>query len=392
MQLEKGNSSPARSIPDTAKINVPQTQSQETRQTYMDYKNEEFDRDSRYSSLNNRGRYRRNNRGYKENRRYDSRYRRSRSSDRFGRRRSRSNDKYNRSKSQNRYRENRNDQYENGNHKRSKSINRRLSSSKSKERSPNRDIREPRDFHEDRLKNRNLYSNRYIEKDEILDLTCDLEEGELTAESDHLVIEDNVHDLKHISNKKISSFSNKADSKPITIEEYRSRKVKLDDESISTKDCIDIKETLQPELTLEEHEDKKRILEYALMKIEEDISKNLDTKSKDEYRNDLRSRKSSKVPETISNITNTNLRANIVKAINDHVPTKPIDCKTDVSSNERTNSILKLTMDNSDNSMSSNNCSFNNSENISNLSNDTANGNTKLRRRRCVVIGLKDKA
>ncbi|KAK9688173.1 hypothetical protein QE152_g35740 [Popillia japonica] len=167
-EIERKSNSPARSTSrnDNVKTELHDIQEEDLFKMYRNYKNDNYNRNLRYSPFEDYGRY------HRTDARYDSRgnYQRSRSNSKF--RRSNSRDRY-----------------------------RKSSCRESDRRSDSRD--------------------KTIRKD--------IEDGEITPENDTLIIEENVEDTQYINNRQ-SDLSSKLESKPITIDEYRSRKKHMGDD------------------------------------------------------------------------------------------------------------------------------------------------------------------
>lgn len=267
-------------------------------------------------------------------------------------------------------------------------------------------------------------------KCKLLDLTEDIEDGEITPENDTLIIEENVEDTQYINNRQ-SDLSSKLESKPITIDEYRSRKKHMGDDPtlLQRQSNEHSKSNLQ---NLDDGE-KLELTTNTNNKTEEETITNGNNKTPEAISNDnnkvqetrnccnngqqtslvcnnktQETKKWAKVQEadTVKQcsgiteekcVTNNELQNPIIensqKTLNESNSKDLLITENNASIHEKTcndfNSNTSNMLNESGNTSVNSDSSFlNNSENISNTS--TINP-TKIRRRRCVVIGLKEK-
>ncbi|GJQ70281.1 hypothetical protein Trydic_g22720 [Trypoxylus dichotomus] len=353
---------------DGNKLEVRETQDEDMHKTNRNYKTDNFNRNARYSHSGSRSKYQNKGTRYNDTRRgEDGRFRRSRSIDKYKRSsrdkyRSRSRDKYNSSASHTRWKENISSECSRSNSNRtSKSMDRR-SNYEYCERSP---LRHDRAFDYNKQDLSNLIKSDLNPKPhEVIHLTDDIEDGEITTESDGLVIEDSISETKHFNTKQPKLTINKSEVKPITIEEYRSRKKDVEHEA----EVTDYKEL----------EDKE--IDECL----ESTTLNASNNKESDTQKEAEKIKSDVITDNSSNLNN-NLRIANYSA--------SVIADTDRSGaflNSSDNTAINI-RDDGNNSISSDSCNISHSENISSLSNTPNSGNRRPRKRRCVVIGLKEK-
>ncbi|KRT86418.1 hypothetical protein AMK59_1137 [Oryctes borbonicus] len=345
------------------------TQYEDANKTIRDYKTNHFNRNSRYPLSTSNSRYQRRDTWYNENRRGRNRSRRSRSFDRSHSKdkyRSRSGDKYNNSITRPRWKESKTPECRTYNDRISKSVERRYEYS---ERSP---FRRDRDlyYNEDNVSNLTKGNLNAAHLDIINLDDDDIEDGEITAESDALIIEDYNVEPKSLDPQQSNILTNRVDTKPITIEEYRNRRKDVEGEP--------------------------RVIESKVVN-DKEVDERAEKNSSNANNKELETQKEPEKTESIAVVT-----LDISSNINNHIKTTDCDKsiagdinKSDAVLNNSSNNAINLNNEGS-NSINLDNCNIScgdnsNLSNSSNLSITPNNSSRRPRKRRCVVIGFKEK-
>lgn len=330
--------------------------------------------------------------GYRDRRNTE---RRSRSNERYGS--NRKVDRYKRSRSNNRWQDNKDIELNNLHESIDSRYNRSRSKSLGRKRTPSRDLASDEHKLEHRRKNNYLHSqNSKSKSNEILDLTDDLEEGEITGESDNLVIEEPIQKTRYVTDDK---------TKSLTIEEYRNRKKTVTNTEAKESNILSqvtVKESIE-KLT-----DTNRIIKKEPSKNSEDCHEHLIPKIETGYESNTHTENIENTEMVFKNVIKSEdaLKPSTedIKPIIEDIPVK--NCKeesektentcernkqlNDSSLNDSTNSTSKLFS--GDDSRFSNDSSIAGNNESTSSHNNSINTSIRQRRRRCVVIGLKVKA